>query len=85
MQLAIFSHDCYTFDLGWVINPINTVISIVASFSFLVLSVLLVSWCLRLSSEIDNKWEEAARRIRGTNVLQPVAKSQLVPGLAPQN
>jgi hypothetical protein len=81
VQLAVFSYDCYTFDLGWVINPVNTVVSIVASFCFLVLSVLLVYWCLRLSSEIDNKWEEAARRIRGTDVLQPVATPQLVPGL----
>lgn len=85
VQLAICSYDCYTFDLGWVINPINTVVSIVASFCFLGLSVLLVFWCLRLSGEIDNKWEEAARRIRGTDLLQPVVKPQLVPGLVPQN
>lgn len=86
VQLAIVIYDCCTFDMGWVISPVNTVVSIVASFCFLMLSALLVCWCLRLSGEIDNTWEEAAKRIRGAEVLQPeLAKPQFRPSLVAQN
>ena len=71
VQVAVFSYDCYTFEIGWVINPGNTIVSITVSFCFLVLSVLLTFWCFRLSGEIDAEWEEAAKRIRATSVSQP--------------
>ncbi len=71
VQVAIFSYDCYTFEIGWVINPANTVISITASFCFMVLSVLLTYWCFRLSGEIDKEWDEAAKRIRAGRLAQP--------------
>lgn len=85
IQVAILSNDCYTFDVGLVISKFNTVFSITTSFSFLVLSILLTYWCLRLSHDIDETWEETALRIEGEEPSpETVSNSAIRPDICEQ-
>lgn len=66
VQLIIFIYDCLSFNYGWYTSPFNTVFGFSLSLCFLFLSGLLTYWCFRLSSEIDQEWDEAAGRILKT-------------------
>jgi hypothetical protein len=64
VQLAILIYDVFSFKVGWIVNKFNSVFGLSMGVCFLALSVLLTYWCWRLSSEIDEEWDNAAKQIK---------------------